>query len=102
MNVFRSAISNDQGEVDAGYLAMAVLMVIVTGAIPAMCIGTFVAMWFDPAHKFAVQDLGIGIGAVCGGFATAIGAVGVFRMGDRSHSTVIADRRAGAPLEATK
>lgn len=102
-SVFRSAITNDDGDVDSGYLAMFVLMIMVTGAIPLMCIGAFIAMWLAPDHRFAVQDLGIGIGAVCGGFATAIGAIGVFRMGDKPTppALVLGDRRATPSVTTT-
>lgn len=102
VSIFRSAITNNEGDVDSGYLALFVLMTMVTGAIPLMCIGAFIAMWIGADHKFAVQDLGIGIGAVCGGFATAIGAVGLFRMGDKPVPTtmLIGDRR-GVPSTTT-
>ena len=94
MSTFRSAVTDADGAVDSGYLAMFVLMLVVVGVVPVMCIGTFVSMYFDTAHKFDVQSLGIGVGAVCGGFATTVGAVGMFRMGDKP--------RAGVPAAAPK
>lgn len=81
--VFRSAITGDDGRVDAGYLALFWLMAVVITAIPFMCVFTAVAMWIDPASKFDVQGLGIGIGGVCTGFGVAVGAVGAFRLGDK-------------------
>lgn len=87
MSIFSSAITGADGQVDAGYLAMFAVMLIVMGAVPSMCIGTFLAMWYAPDHRFDVQSLGVGIGAVCGGFATAIGAVGLFRAGDKEKKT---------------
>ncbi len=86
-SIFRSAITDGNGDVDAGYLAMFALMALVVGAIPIMVIGAFLAMWFDPTHEFNVKDLGIGIGAVCGGFATAAGGIGMFRAGDKPRTT---------------
>ena len=85
-SVFRSAIEGDDGRVDAGYLGAFFVMVVVVGSIPFMCIFSGVSMFLDPAHKFDVQALGTGIGAVCVGFGTAIGAVGLFRMGDKPHA----------------
>ena len=82
-SVFRSAIRGNDGEVDAGYLALFWIMAVVITAIPFMCIFAMVAMWLDPEHKFDVQGLGIGIGSVCTGFGVAVGAVGAFRMGDK-------------------
>ena len=87
-SVFRSAVTGS-GDIDAGYLAMYCVMVAVIGAIPIMCVGSLWAMHLDPTHQFHVQDLGIGVGAVCGGFATAIGAVGLFRMGDKERAGVM-------------
>lgn len=103
-SVFRSAITKGDGEVDSGYLAMFVLMILVTGTIPAMCIGAFASMWMRADHVFLVQDLGIGIGAVCGGFATAIGAIGMFRMGDKEAPkiTMVGERRVPSTTTTTE
>ncbi|HEY6028603.1 MAG TPA: hypothetical protein VIV09_17035 [Pseudolabrys sp.] len=83
MSVFQSAIRGEDGEVDAGYLAIAVAGILILGAIPVMCLGSFGQMWFSPDHHFPVQELGIGVGSVCGGFGAVCGAVGMFRMGDK-------------------
>lgn len=82
-SVFRSAITGDDGEVDSGYLALYWLLVVVIGVIPVMCVGAVCAMWNDPAGHFDAQGLGIGVGSVCAGFATAAGGVGIFRRGDK-------------------
>lgn len=100
-SIFRSAVTNDDGEIDSGYLAMFVLMVMVTGSIPLMIVGALISMWLAPDHKFAVQELGFAIGAVCGGFATAIGAVGVFRMGDKDAPPVVVNKRHVPPSTTT-
>jgi hypothetical protein len=77
-SVFRSAITGSDGEVDAGYLAMFWLMAVVIGIIPII-VG--VALW----KGSNVQDLGVAVGSICGGFGVAVGAVGAFRMGDKPH-----------------
>ena len=84
-SVFRSAITDKDGDVDAGYLALYWIMAVVITAIPLMCAGTAIQMWLSPTHTFTVQELGIGIGSVCTGFGVAVGAVGAFRMGDKPH-----------------
>jgi len=89
MNLFDSAVRGTDGEVDAGYLALFCLMVVVLGVIPLMCLGALVQMWKSPTHLFDVQSLGIGVGAVCTGFAAAIGGVGAFRMGDKPRAPVV-------------
>lgn len=90
--IFESAIDDGAGQVDAGYLAIAVALVIILGAIPAMCAGSIVSMVLAPDHRFPVQELGIGIGSVCGGFAGVCGAVGLFRAGDKDRAPQIAQR----------
>jgi phosphate/sulfate permease len=92
VEIFESAIDDGHGQVDAGYLAIAVALVIILGAIPWMCVGALLQLAFSSDHHFAGQELGIGIGSVCGGFAAVCGAVGVFRAGDKD--------RAAAPKAA--
>ncbi len=85
-NWFRSAISNEDGDVDPGYLAMAIgvcgwllstvsILIIGAGATSA-----------TKEHAATIQAIGISIGAVSGGFATMLGAVGLFRWGDKPHA----------------
>lgn len=81
--IFESAIDDGHGQVDAGYLAIAVALVIILGAIPAMVTTAAFVAWQSADHHFDAQQLGIGIGSVCGGFATVCGAVGLFRWGDK-------------------
>lgn len=85
--IFRSAITEADGQtINVGYLSLFALMTLIVGAIPFMCIMAAWSMYFDSAHTFKVQDLGIGVGAVCTGFAAALGALGVFIIGDRRNS----------------
>jgi hypothetical protein len=87
-SVFRSAITGTDGEVDAGYLAMFWIMVVVISSIPFMLIVATVRMFLSVGLDFDVQAIGIGIGGVCGGFGVAVGAVGAFRMGDKPHASL--------------
>ena len=90
MSVFRSAITDPvDGTVDAGYLALFWVMTVTVSTIPVMLGLAAFAMYLDPAHEFPVQDLGIGIGAVCTGFGVACGAVGAFRAGDKPRPAAV-------------
>ena len=86
--VFSSAITDEVGNVNAGYLALYFAMAIIIGfVIPMMVVGAFAQMAYTPDHKFAVQDLGIGIGAAATGFSLVIGAIAGFLMGDKPTAT---------------
>jgi uncharacterized membrane protein len=78
MSIFRSAITNKDGEVNVGYLSLFALVALVVGVIPLMCLGTFLSFHKSATGVFDVQGLGAGVGMVCGGFATALGALGVY------------------------
>jgi hypothetical protein len=76
------AITDDSGAIDVGNLGLFILIGLVLGVIPFMCAGALtkavLSIWkvdfnFDP------QTLGVAVGAVCGGFATAIGGWGAAR-----------------------
>jgi hypothetical protein len=83
VSVFQSAIRGEDGEVDTGYLAMYVVTMIVLGAIPAMVAGALLSAALGTEHHFDAQGLGIGIGGVCTGYGVALGAVGLFKAGDK-------------------
>lgn len=96
MSVFREAISDGAGSVDAGYLAMywALIGWSVSGLFILMA--GMLAIWRSPndAASFAqvgavIQNIGIAIGAISTGFAAVVGAVGLFRAGDKPHATTI-------------
>lgn len=89
MSVFRSAIVDADGSVDAGYLSMfwaligwSVNNVIIL--IIAACVVKLV-----PDASALVQNTGIALGANATGFAAVLGAVGLFRMGDKPRVGVI-------------
>lgn len=83
-SVFRSAITDNDGQVDAGYLALFWTMSVTVGAIPFLLIVAGVAIYHaaDKAPEI-IQSTGIAIGAICTGAGVVIGAVGAFRMGDK-------------------
>lgn len=82
--IFRSAITDENGDVDVGYLAL--IWGLIGWAIAVMTVlsvGVFVA-WFEAKTGAAtIQSMGVAVGAVSGGFATMLGAVGLFRLGDK-------------------
>lgn len=82
-SIFLSAITDSDGEVDSGYLGGYIVTFLVLGAIPFMVLGAFVSMVWAPEHKFPAQELGVGIGAVVGGYGGAMAGVGVFKRGDK-------------------
>jgi hypothetical protein len=82
-SIFRSAITDEHGDVDAGYLGLYVVIVIILGSIPAAIVLATIRMFILPDHPL---DL-VGIGAVIAGagaaFGTAAAGVGLFRAGDK-------------------
>lgn len=78
-----SAITDDNGEVDVGNLGLFALIGLVLGVIPLLCAGVIahgvLAACCRVDLPFDAQALGIAVGAVCSGFATAIGGWGAAR-----------------------
>lgn len=73
MNWLRSALTDEAGQYDIAYIGMGALIVIVLGAIPSLLL---MAVWALYAGKtFDPQPLGVAIGAVCAGFAAALGSL---------------------------
>ncbi len=87
MSVFRSAITGADGSVDPGYLAMFWgLIIYSTASIVTLLLGARSISDASPHdHANILQSMGVAMGAEAGGFATVLGAVGLFRMGDRPH-----------------
>lgn len=84
VGIFRQAITDTDGLVDVAYLALFWVMVVVLGAIFFVCAMSLAAFIrckencaFDP------QPVGIAIGAICSGFATALGALGLYMAATR-------------------
>ena len=84
MSVFRSAITGADGSVDPGYLALFWAMVGWSVSTVVLLGSGAMAVWFKSGEPGTViQNTGTALGAVSVGFATVIGAVGAFRMGDK-------------------
>lgn len=79
---FRDLITDDAGALDGPRLGLAVLIVLILGAVPIMVLLAILQMVW-PEHPAPIKDLGIGIGSVCGGFATAVAAMGLYLVGDK-------------------
>jgi hypothetical protein len=81
--IFQSAITEEDGKtVNAGYLALAVVMLIVLGAVP--CTLLLAAVQLKVKHDVNLQDVGVSIGAICTGFGVVLGALGMFLKGDKA------------------
>lgn len=85
--IFRSAITDANGDVDVGYLSLIWGLVgwgLAVGVV--LVVGLFSA-WRTPKEAAAIlQAIGVATAAISGGFATMLGAVGLFRMGDRDRA----------------
>lgn len=63
---------------DFGLVAMTLVLAMVLGSIPWILVQSLVAqVW--PEHKFDAMGVGTAIGAICSGFALALGALGAYR-----------------------
>lgn len=83
-SIFRSAITDDKGDVDVGYLSLlwglvgwGVAVFVILGA------GMFAIYRHPDKADGIIQAMGLAIGTTSGGFATMLGAVGLFRIGDK-------------------
>lgn len=85
--IFRSAVTNENGDVDAGYLALFWTMAATVGAIPFTLVVAGLAVHHSPEKAAEIiQATGVAIGAICTGAGVVIGAVGAFRMGDKDRA----------------
>lgn len=89
MSVFRSAVTGTDGSVDPGYLALFWALVGWSiASLGLLAAGLFVVFWKSGEPGAAIQNTGVALGAVSGGFATVVGAVGLFRAGDKPREAV--------------
>jgi hypothetical protein len=103
-NPFAVMMTDPDGEWDVGNVGLFALLVIIIGAIPIMIVMSL--------FHYDVQPLGIAIGAVCAGFATALGALAAFRRStdyppprpiDQQQNVIMPPKPPGqAPAEATQ
>lgn len=124
MSTFRSAIVGDDGEVDAGYLALywsligwsvSSIIILILGTVSVAVVmwaavssggvaTVIVALAKDHPEQIApivqamvhteqiapiIQSTGVALGAVAAAFATVVGAVGLFRAGDKSRAPIV-------------
>jgi hypothetical protein len=88
--IFRSAITDENGDVDVGYLALIWGLIgwgVAVGVV--LTAGGFSVYRHPDKAAEIIQSIGVAVGAVSGGFATMLGAVGLFRMGDKPHAEPI-------------
>lgn len=71
----RDAVTDDRGDFDVANMGVAVVIAMTVGAVTVACVALLLGK--DP------QPLGVAVGAIFAGFATALGALGVYRWGDR-------------------
>lgn len=90
VSIFREAIVDASGQVDVAYLALFWVMVSVLSAIAFVCLmSAAVFLRCTQNCAFDPQPLGMAIGAICAGFATALGALAGYMVATRSaHQSV--------------
>jgi hypothetical protein len=90
VRTFEQAVSDGKGSIDAGYLALFWAMLVTVAMIPLVIVfGAYLAHGHaDKASEILMGTAAI-VGALGGQCAAVIGAVGVFRMGDKSRAPVV-------------
>lgn len=92
MNWIRESITDDRGIADVAYVSLFGVMIAVLGSILFMCLVSGIAygrcvevLDVNPQVlcRFDPQPLGIAVGAVCGGFATALGGLAAYMAATR-------------------
>lgn len=86
-SIFRSAVTGDDGEIDAGYLSLFWVMLAVLGSIPVILLIALMGVGHDNVAA-VLQSTGVAIGAACTGLGVSVGAVGAFRAGDKPRAGV--------------
>lgn len=84
IGLFRSAITEpDNRSVNVGYFALFWILIVVLNILPIMAGAAIVQTIYDPKHIFPYAELGKGAGLITVAFSTALGALGLFLVGDR-------------------
>ncbi len=99
-SVFRSAITASDGGVDAGYLCMFWAMVGWSVNNLVILAVAVIAVVHENAPA-VIQSTGVALGANAGGFAAVLGAVGLFRMGDKPRAVTVTETSSSSK-ETTK
>lgn len=101
-SVFRSAIEGEDGQVDAGYLGLYVVMCTTMGAAVAITLAGMYSVYIKPDTAAAViQAIGVAIVSCGTAFGASAGAVGLFRMGDKPHAGTTTTTVAATATETT-
>lgn len=79
----KGAATDDRGYWDAAYIGVLVLTALV--AVTAMFEMLMIAVTWSSVKTYDPQPLGIAVAAVCGGFATALGALAGYQAASRPH-----------------
>ena len=83
-SILRNAITESDGEsVNVGYLGLLWLLGLDLFLSVVFVVTGFVVQWYDPTHKYPFTDVAAVLGALWGTFSTALGALGLFLVGDR-------------------
>jgi hypothetical protein len=93
VSLIRKAITEADGQtLNVGYLSLFWLFIAVIGAVQIEALLAIIASIRTP-DKIAeiLQSLGVAVGATCGGFATALTALGVYIKLDPPKSQPIAE-----------
>lgn len=84
MSLFRNAITEANGtDINVGYLSLFVLLTLDVLATAIFIGAGFIGQRYDAAHRYPFTDLAAALGALWGTFSTALGALGLFLVGDR-------------------
>lgn len=85
LSVFERAIDDGHGSVDPGYLAIFWTMAVTVAAVPLVLVvgGVLAFKYPDHASEILMGTAAI-VGALGAQCAAVIGAVGVFRVGDKN------------------
>lgn len=97
MRWITSCLTDDKGNFDVAYVSLFVVMFAVLAAILIMCVMSVVSfLRCQPVVRetmalvqcvYDPQPLGIAVGAVCGGFSTALGALAGYMLATRPRKT---------------
>lgn len=84
MSLFHNAITETNGvDVNVGYLSLFVILALDVLATVTLIGAGFVGQYYSERHQFPFTDAAAALAALWGTFSTALGALGLFLVGDR-------------------
>lgn len=72
VGAMKELLSDDHGRWDIGYVSLAVLIVLILGAIPVMMAGAIWQTWDDPHHHFPFDEVGKAVGLITAAFGSPL------------------------------